>query len=162
MPKKIFKVAEGQVAPQFSLPDANGKKHALKDYRGQWVLVYFYPKDDTPGCTKEACMLRDNFPQFGKVKAVVLGISKDTPASHKKFAAKYDLPFTLLADEDKKVAAVYGAWGDKSMYGRIFKGMRRVSVLIDPKGKIAKLYDKVKPSEHAEEVLADLKSLSAK
>lgn len=150
----------GQKAPAIKLPDQNGKIHELKDYSGQWVLVYFYPKDDTPGCTKEACALRDNFPKFKKLKAVVLGISIDSVKRHEKFATKYELPFTLLADENKEVVEKYGVWAEKSMYGRKYMGILRTSFLIDPTGKIAKIYEGVKPEAHAEEVLADLQTLA--
>ena len=142
----------GQTAPAIKLPDQNGKMHALKDYIGQWVLVYFYPKDDTTGCTKEACQLRDSFPKFNKSKAVILGISVDSVTSHKKFETKYKLPFTLLADEHKEVVEKYGVWQEKSMYGRKYMGTVRTSFLIDPKGNIAKIYEKVKPETHAAEV----------
>lgn len=150
---------EQQKAPDFSLPDQDGKKHKLSDYAGQWVLLYFYPKDDTPGCTKEACSMRDNLPKFAKIKAKIFGISVDSVASHKKFAEKYKLPFTLLADEDKNVVEKYGVWQEKSMYGRKYMGTVRDSFLIDPQGKIAKIYNKVKPEQHAQEVLTDLKEL---
>ncbi len=149
----------GQKAPGIKLADQNGTVHQLKDYVGQWVLVYFYPKDDTPGCTTEACTLRDNFPKFKKLKAVVLGISVDSVQKHETFANKYELPFTLLADEDKKVVESYGVWTEKSMYGRKYMGTLRTSFLIDPTGKIAKIYENVKPALHAEEVLADIASL---
>ncbi len=151
-----------QTAPDFTLPDQDGNKHKLSDYKGQWALIYFYPKDDTTGCTTEACAIRDNFPKFGKLKAKVLGISIDSVASHKKFADKYKLPFTLLADEEKKVVNKYGVWQEKSMYGRKYMGTVRNSYLINPVGKIAKIYEKVKPATHAEEVLNDLKKLSKK
>lgn len=147
-------------APDFSLPDQDGNIHKLSDYQGQWVLVYFYPKDDTPGCTTEACTLRDNFPAFQKLNVQVLGISVDSQNSHNKFVRKYHLPFTLLADEDKKVVEQYGVWQEKSMYGRQYMGTMRSSYLIDPSGKIAKVYEKVKPATHAEEVLEDVKELS--
>lgn len=150
----------GHKAPIIKLPDQNGEIHQLKDYAGQWVLVYFYPKDDTPGCTKEACALRDNFPQFKKVKAVVLGISVDSVKRHEKFATKYELPFTILADENKEVVEKYGVWAEKSMYGRKYMGILRTSFLVDPAGKIAKIYEGVKPEAHAEEVLKDLKTLA--
>lgn len=149
----------GAKAPAINLPDQDGKQHKLSDYLGQWVLVYFYPKDDTSGCTTEACALRDNLPKFGKLKAKVFGISTDSVASHKKFADKYKLPFTLLADEDKVTVNKYGVWAEKSMYGRKYFGTLRNSYLIDPKGNIAKIYEKVKPALHADEVLADLKLL---
>lgn len=149
----------GDKAPEIELPDQNGKTHKLSEYKGSWVLVYFYPKDDTPGCTKEACAIRDNYPAFKKLKITVLGISADSVAKHEKFATKYDLPFTLLADEDKTVLKAYGVWGKKKFMGREYMGINRVSFLIDPQGKIAKMYDKVKPPQHAEEVLQDLKEL---
>ncbi len=151
-----------KTAPDFNLPDQDGNKHKLSDYKGQWVLVYFYPKDNTPGCTTEACALRDNFPAFKKLKTQVFGISADSEKSHKKFVDKYQLPFTLLADEDKKTAKKYGVWQEKSMFGVKYMGMLRNSYLINPDGKIAKIYEKVKPSAHAEEVLKDIKQLSKK
>ena len=149
----------GNVAPDFTLPDQTGAPHHLAAYRGQWVLVYFYPKDDTPGCTTEACGLRDRFTEFGKLKAVVLGISADSVASHKKFADKFELPFPLLADEDKRVVQAYGVWGEKSFMGKKYMGIARTSFLIDPKGNIAKVYPKVKPNEHTAEILQDLAQL---
>ena len=151
-----------KTAPDFILPDQDGNKHKLSDYKGQWVLVYFYPKDNTPGCTTEACALRDNFPAFKKLKIQVFGISADSEKSHKKFVDKYQLPFTLLADEDKKTAKKYGVWEEKSMFGVKYMGILRNSYLINPDGKIAKIYEKVKPSAHAEEVLKDIKELSKK
>jgi len=151
----------GDKAPSFSLPDQSGKTHALKDYAGKWVLLYFYPKDDTPGCTVEACTLRDNFPKFKKMQAVVLGVSADAVKKHAKFAEKYELPFTLLADEEKEAIKAYGVWAKKKFMGREYMGILRNSYLIDPKSKIAKVYEGVKPKEHAEEVLADLKALGA-
>ncbi len=147
-------------APDFTLQDQDGNKHSLSDYLGSFVLIYFYPKDDTPGCTKEACMLRDDFPNFKKLEAKVLGISADSVKSHKKFAEKYQLPFTLLSDEEKTVIRAYGALGEKSMFGKKFLGIHRVSYLIDKKGNIVKVYDNVKPETHAEEVLVDLQSLA--
>jgi peroxiredoxin Q/BCP len=150
----------GDAAPDFSLLDQEGKAHTLAEYRGKWVLLYFYPKDDTPGCTKEACTLRDALPNFKKIKAEVLGVSVDTVASHKKFADKYGLPFTLLADPEKKVVELYGVWGEKNMMGRKYMGTKRTSFLIDSEGVIKKVYEKVKPDIHAEEVLKDLKALA--
>ena len=144
------------MAPDFRLPDQDGKIHSLADYRGKWILLYFYPKDDTPGCTMEACSIRDNFPEFGKVDVVVLGISVDSEKSHKKFSEKHHLPFTLLADEKKEVVRKYGAWGTKKFLGREYDGTSRTSFLIDPNGRIAKMYEKVKPMVHAEEVLRDI------
>lgn len=151
--------AAGTKAPDFTLPDQGGKEHALSDYRGKWVLLYFYPKDDTPGCTKEACAIRDHYPAFGKLKATVFGVSVDTVAKHKKFADKYDLPFTLLADTEKQVVNAYGVWGKKKFMGREYMGIFRNSFLINPQGNIAKIYEQVKPEQHAEEVLADLDAM---
>jgi thioredoxin-dependent peroxiredoxin len=148
-----------QKAPDFSLPDQNGEMHKLSDYKGKWVLLYFYPKDDTTGCTAQACAIRDELPNFKKIKAVVLGVSVDSVKSHKKFAEKYTLPFTLLADEEKKVVNKYGVWAKKKFMGREYMGTLRNSYLIGPDGKIKKIYEKVKPANHAEEVLEDLKSL---
>lgn len=147
---------EGQQAPDFTLPDQNGTQHSLKQYRGSWVLLYFYPKDDTPGCTQEACTLRDNFPHFQNLKAVVLGISVDSVAKHKKFADKYELPFTLLADEQKTVVEQYGVWGQRSFVGIKYDGISRTSFLINPEGMIAKIYYDVEPASHATEVLRDI------
>jgi thioredoxin-dependent peroxiredoxin len=145
------------IAPDFTLPDQNDESHKLSDYRGQWVLLYFYPKDDTAGCTKEACMIRDEFPAFGKLKAKVFGVSIDSIASHKKFSEKYNLPFTLLADEKKSVVKKYGVWAKKKFMGREYEGTLRTSFLIDPKGKIVKIYENVNPPRHAKEVLEDLR-----
>lgn len=134
--------------------------HKLSDYKDKWMLLYFYPKDMTPGCTVEACTLRDNYDDFKKIKAAVLGVSADAPARHAKFADKYDLPFTLLSDESKEMLKVYGVWAKKKMMGREYMGILRNSYLIDPAGKIAKVYEGVKPANHAKEVLEDLKELS--
>ena len=154
---------EGKPAPEFSLPDQDGKMHALADYRRQWVVLYFYPKDDTPGCTTQACAIRDSLPDFGKLSAVVLGTSADSVESHKKFAEKYALPFTLLADEKKEVVNAYGVWGPKKMMGlEVIKGILRTSFLISPEGVIAKVYESVKPAEHAPMLLADLEALRAR
>ena len=150
-----------QPAPTFELPDQTGKKHKLADYIGKWVLVYFYPKDDTPGCTIEACSLRDNMSQFEKAHAVILGISADTPESHAKFVEKYQLPFTLLADESKEVIKAYDSWAPKKMFGKEFLGVKRNSFLINPEGVVVKIYEGVKPQEHAAEVLKDISMLSA-
>ena len=150
----------GSKAPDFSLPDQDGKVHKLSDYKGKWVLLYFYPKDDTPGCTIEACTIRDQFKDFKKIKAVVLGVSKDSVKSHKKFADAYDLPFTLLSDESKKVLNKYGVWGEKNMMGRKYMGTKRTSFIIGPDGKVKKVYQSVKPPKHASEVLKDLIGLS--
>lgn len=153
------KLKIGKIAPDFILPDQDGKIHRLSDYKGQWTLIYFYPKDDTPGCTKEACSMRDMMPDFKKLKLQVFGVSVQGVKSHRKFAEKYNLSFTLLADEDKKIVNKYGVWGEKSMYGRKYMGTFRTSFLINPKGVIAKIYEKVNPEIHAEEILEDLKTL---
>ncbi|MDB4992535.1 MAG: alkyl hydroperoxide reductase/Thiol specific antioxidant/Mal allergen [Parcubacteria group bacterium] len=150
----------GTTAPQFSLPDQNGIEQSLASFLGHWVLLYFYPKDDTPGCTKEACVIRDAFPDFDAGKVKVLGISADSVKSHKKFEEKYNLPFTLLADEGAQVARTYGVFGLKKFMGREHEGINRTSFLISADGKIAKVYEKVKPEVHAAEVLADLKTLN--
>jgi len=134
--------------------------HTLADYAGRWVLLYFYPKDDTPGCTVEACMLRDEFPSFGKIGAVVIGVSTDSVKSHKKFADAYKLPFTLLADEGKEMVNAYGVWGEKKFMGRSYMGTKRTSFLIRPDGVIAKVYEGVKPKVHAGEVIYDLQELA--
>lgn len=151
----------GDKAPAFTLADQNGLEHSLLEARGKWVLIYFYPKDDTPGCTKEACALRDAFPAFNKLDAVVFGVSTDSSKSHGKFAEKYQLPFTLLADTEKTMVEAYGVWGKKKFMGREYLGTNRMSFLIDPEGRIAKIYEKVKPETHAEEVLADLALLKS-
>jgi peroxiredoxin Q/BCP len=150
----------GKQAPSFSLPDQDGVVHELKEYKGKWVLLYFYPKDNTPGCTIEACTIRDQFKDFKKIKAVVIGVSTDSVKSHKKFADAFNLPFTLLADENKEVVGKYGVFGEKKMMGRTYMGVKRTSFLVDPSGKIAKVYAKVKPELHATEVLADLAELA--
>lgn len=147
------------IAPDFEAKDQDGKIHKLSDYKGKWVLIYFYPKDDTSGCTKEACVIRDMTPDFKKLDLTVLGVSKDSVRSHKRFEKKYDLPFTLLSDEDKEILNKYGVWAEKKFMGRVYMGTLRQSFLIDPKGKIAKVYENVKPETHAEEILEDLKTL---
>jgi peroxiredoxin Q/BCP len=146
----------GSVAPDFILPDQNGNEHNLSDYKGKWVVLYFYPKDLTPGCTTEACNFRDDFRNFKKLDAAVLGISKDSVKRHQKFAEKYELPFVLLSDEQGFVCENYGAWQEKSMYGKKYMGISRSTYLIDPAGKVAKVYPKVNPKNHAEEILKDL------
>jgi len=148
---------EGSAAPNFAAKDANGETVRLKDLRGQKVVLYFYPKDDTPGCTKEACSFRDAFADFKKRGIKVLGVSKDSEASHKKFAAKYKLPFTLLADPDHSIADAYGVYGEKKFMGRTYLGVKRVTFLIDEKGKVKKVFEKVKPEEHATDVLEAFK-----
>ena len=150
----------GSAAPEFSLPDQDGRVHSLKDYAGAPVLIYFYPKDDTPGCTKQACMIRDAFPDFKKTGVTVLGISTDSVKSHKKFAEKYGLPFTLLSDEEKKVVEAYGVWGRKKMMGREYDGVFRTSFLIGKDENVLKVYENVKADKHAEQVLADLQVMA--
>jgi peroxiredoxin Q/BCP len=144
---------EGTTAPAFKTTDANGETVSLKDLRGQKVVLYFYPKDDTPGCTKEACSFRDEFATFKKRGITVLGVSPDNEKSHKKFETKYKLPFTLLADTDHAIAESYGVWGEKKFMGRTYMGVQRTTFLIDEKGKIKKVFEKVKPEDHASEVL---------
>ena len=146
---------EGDKAPDFSVPDAEGNVVRLKDLRGKNVVLYFYPKDDTPGCTKEACAFRDSFGKFRKRGIEVLGVSLDSEKSHQKFAKKFDLPFRLLADTDRALSEKYGTYGEKKFMGRKYMGVHRMTFLIDEKGKIKKIYEKVKPDDHAEEVLAD-------
>ena len=145
-------VSEGKSAPAFTLDTDSGETLSLKDLKGRPVVLYFYPKDDTPGCTVEACEFRDAFPRFKGSKAVILGISPDSVKSHQKFKVKFDLPFTLLADEDHAVAEKYGVWQKKSMYGRTYMGIARTTFVIDKNGKVAKVFEKVKPKGHAEEV----------
>jgi peroxiredoxin Q/BCP len=144
---------EGSTAPAFKTKDGNGDTVNLKDLRGQKVVLYFYPKDDTPGCTKEACSFRDAFSKFKKKGIAVLGVSPDSEASHKRFATKYSLPFTLLADPDREIAEAYGVWGEKKFMGRTYMGVHRTTFLIDERGKIKKIFEKVKPEDHASEVL---------
>jgi len=156
-----MKLTLNQLAPNFSLPDQNGKLHHLSDYQGRYVLLYFYPKDNTPGCILEACNLRDNSVDFSKYDTVILGISADSTVSHNKFASKFQLPFPILADIEKKVLEAYGVWGEKKFMGKTYMGINRISFLINPEGKIVKIYDKVKPLTHAKEVLADIKTLAS-
>jgi thioredoxin-dependent peroxiredoxin len=144
---------EGSTAPVFTTKDAAGQTVRLKDFRGQKVVLYFYPKDDTPGCTKEACSFRDAFADFEKAGIKVLGISPDNEAKHQKFAKKFDLPFTLLTDTDHAVANAYESYGQKKFMGRTYLGVYRKTFLIDEKGKIKHIFEKVKPDEHAREVL---------
>lgn len=147
-------------APEFFLPDQNGQSRTLADFLGQWVVLYFYPKDDTPGCTKEACSFRNGFARFKREGVVILGISADSVKKHAKFVEKYELPFLLLADEQKTVVEQYGVWVKKKFMGREYMGILRTTFLIDPAGKIAKIYENVKPEGHAEEVLAEVLRLT--
>jgi len=149
---KILK--EGDKAPDFTVTDGDGKTVRLKDFRGKKIVLYFYPKDDTPGCTKEACAFRDSYSKFRKRGIEVLGVSLDSEKSHQKFAKKYDLPFRLLADTDRAISEEYGTYGEKKFMGRTYMGNHRMTFLIDEEGKIKKIFSKVKPEEHAEEVLA--------
>ena len=154
----MAKIEEGKPAPDFSLPATGGKEFKLSDYQGKKnVVVYFYPKDDTPGCTKEACDFRDSYKKFEKADAVILGVSADPDSSHEKFRKKYGLPFILLSDETKEVIKKYGVWKEKSMYGKKYMGIERTTFIIDKEGKIRKIFPKVKVESHWEEVLAALK-----
>ncbi len=150
-------LTQGQKAPAFTLPDDEGNPVSLSDYLGQKVVVYFYPKDDTPGCTKEACSFRDAFDDFLAAGAAVLGVSPDGAGSHERFRKRYHLPFRLLSDPDHKVAEAYGAWGEKSMYGRKTLGILRSTFIVDERGDIVRVFPHVKPEGHAEEVLKALK-----
>ena len=146
-------IKEGDAAPDFEARDAEGNNVKLSDLHGRKVVLYFYPKDDTPGCTKEACSFRDGFAEFKRRGIEVLGVSTDDEKSHRKFAEKYSLPFTLLADTDHSVADLYGVYGEKEFAGRKYMGVARKTFLIDEEGRIAKVFDKVKVDEHADEVL---------
>ena len=154
-------VEVGSKAPAFALPDQAGNAHRLSDYNGKWVVLYFYPKDDTSGCTAQACAFRDALPDFSGLDAVVLGLSPDDEKSHGKFAAKYNLPFTLLADDNANTCNTYGVWQEKSMYGRKYMGVARTTYLISPAGKVAQRWDKVKVPGHAQAVLKELRAQSA-
>jgi peroxiredoxin Q/BCP len=149
-----------QVAPSFTLPDETGTHRSLEEFQGQFVVLYFYPKDDTPGCTKEACMIKEVYDEFSALGVVVLGVSKDSPESHQQFKTKHELPFTLLSDESGEMIESYEAWGEKSMFGNKYQGILRVTYLIDPAGQIVKVYPKVSPAKHALELLKDLKELT--
>ncbi|MBI2928484.1 MAG: thioredoxin-dependent thiol peroxidase [Verrucomicrobia bacterium] len=151
-----LKLKEGDPAPGFTALTNGGGTVSLADLKGKHVVLYFYPRDDTPGCTKEACAFRDEFAAFQRKGAVVLGVSVDPVKAHEKFAAKFKLPFPLLADEDKQIVRAYGVWGEKTFMGREFLGTHRVTFLIGPDGRIKKIWPSVKPAEHAAEVLAAL------
>jgi peroxiredoxin Q/BCP len=156
MPKLELKLKEGDIAPDFSAMTNGAGKVSLAELKGKNVLLYFYPKDDTSGCTKEACAFRDEFAAFKKRGVVILGVSPDSVKSHDKFIKKYSLPFTLLADEDKKIVEAYGVWGQKTFWGRKYMGTYRVTFLIDPDGRIKKIWPDVKPEDHVKEVLEAL------
>ena len=146
----------GTKAPDFTLPDQNGNMHSLSEYRGKKVILYFYPKDNTAGCTKQACGFAERYPQFTEKGAVVLGVSKDSVASHKKFEEKYGLPFTLLADPGLAAIQAYDVWQEKKNYGKTYMGVVRSTYLIDEKGKIVKAFDKVKAADNPEQMLGEL------
>jgi len=149
----------GDKAPSFKLKNQDGKIISSSDFKGKPIVLYFYPKDDTSGCTKEACNFRDEFPNFGKMKAEIIGVSADSVESHKKFATKYKLPFNLLSDEKKEILEKYGVWQEKSMYGRKYMGIVRTTFIIDSSGKISNIFPKVKVDKHNQEVIEALKKL---
>lgn len=149
-------LATGTKAPEFRLPDQNGQMHSLSDYKGKKVILYFYPKDNTSGCTKQACGFAERYPQFQEKGAVVLGISKDSVASHKKFEEKYGLPFTLLSDTEKTVIQAYDVWKEKKNYGKVSMGVVRTTYLIDEEGVIIRAMDKVKAADNPEQMLGEL------
>jgi thioredoxin-dependent peroxiredoxin len=149
-------LAVGAKAPEFTTTDQDGKRRSLSDFRGKKLILYFYPKDNTAGCTKEACAFRDHFDRFRQLNVEVVGVSIDGEKSHQSFAQKYALPFTLLADADKSLVQAYGVWGEKSLYGKKYLGTNRVTYLIDESGHVAAVFPKVKPEKHAEELLAML------
>ena len=153
---KIAKIKIGSKAPDFELNDQDGKLHKLSDYKGNKIILYFYPKDDTPGCTKEACSFRDDIAKIKKKGAIILGVSVDDVASHKRFEKKYSLPFILLADPEKKVVNLYGVWGKKSFMGKEYMGTIRTTIIIDESQKIKKIFENVKVDGHNEEVLREL------
>lgn len=154
-----LKLKEGDKAPAFKASTNGGATVQLKDFKGKFVVLYFYPKDNTPGCNKEACAFRDQHGEFEDADAVVLGVSIDSVKSHDKFVDKFNLPFQLLSDESKEIVNAYGVWGPKQFMGRTFDGTHRVTFLIDPKGKIAKIWPKVKPEPHPAEVLEAIQAL---
>lgn len=149
-------IQEKSPAPDFTLLDETGASRTLSDYRGKDVVLYFYPKDDTPGCTTEACAFRDDYSDYEKAGVVVLGVSADSPKSHLKFKKKYNLPFTLLSDEDHKVCEAYGVWALKKMMGREYMGILRTTYLISKEGLVKKVFEEVKPAGHSKEILAHL------
>ncbi len=157
MPKTLeLKLKEGDKAPDFKAATTDGRSVSLDEFKDKNVVLYFYPRDDTPGCTKEACAFRDEFSAFKRKDTVVLGVSTDSAKSHSKFAEKYKLPFALLADEDKQIVEAYGVWGQKSFLGRKYMGTHRVTFLIGPDGRIKRIWPTVKPADHAKEVLEAL------
>jgi len=146
----------GIPAPEFALPDETGAVRRLADFRGKHLILYFYPEDDTPGCTKEACNFRDDYSAYVEAGVTILGVSPDSPESHARFRKKYHLPFSLLADDGHKVCDLYGVWGEKSMLGHHYMGVRRTTFLIEPGGNIARVFEQVRPSEHSAELLTAL------
>jgi thioredoxin-dependent peroxiredoxin len=156
-----MQVQVGDRAPQFTLVDHTGERWSLKDHRGKPVVLYFYPKDDTPGCTSQACDVRDHWSEYTELGAEVVGISPDDHHAHAAFRARYGLPHTLLADPERKVIDKYGAWGEKSMYGRKYEGVIRSSVVIDGKGKVVAVFDKIQPKSQSKKALAALRDLVA-
>lgn len=152
-------LTEGKKAPAFSAQDQFGEHHSLSSHKGKWLLLYFYPKDNTEGCTKEACAIRDTWSDFQDAGITVLGVSADSMKSHASFAKKYSLPFPLLSDPEKTIITSYEAWGTKKMYGREYQGILRISYLIGPNGVIRKTYPKVRPKEHAAEILKDKEAI---
>ena len=152
-------ISAGSQAPDFTLSDDEGRMHTLSDYREKPVVLYFYPKDNTSGCTREACGFRDDYSAYQDVGVTILGISPDSPKSHANFRAKYELPFTLLADPDREVIKMYGAWGLKKLYGREYEGVMRTTFLIGEDGNILKVFEKVKPVNHSAEILAVLEDV---
>ncbi len=152
-------ISAGGQAPDFTLSDDEGRMHTLSDYRGKPVVLYFYPKDNTSGCTKEACGFRDDYSAYQDVGVTIIGVSPDSSKSHANFKAKYELPFTLLADPDREVIKMYGAWGLKKLYGREYEGVMRTTFLIGEDGNILKVFEKVKPANHSAEILAVLEDV---
>lgn len=152
-------ISAGGPAPDFTLPDQDGRDHSLSDYQGRPVVLYFYPKDDTPGCTKEACGFRDDYSAYQEAGVTILGVSPDNSKSHTKFINKFDLPFTLLADTDRKVVKLYDVWGLKKQFGREFEGVLRTTFLIGGDGEIVKVFEKVRPANHSAEILAALEEM---
>jgi thioredoxin-dependent peroxiredoxin len=152
----VLKLKEGDKAPDFEAATSGGRRISLSELKGKNVILYFYPRDDTPGCTKEACAFRDAYAKFKKAGAVIFGASTDTVKSHDKFTEKFKLPFDLISDEDKTIVEKYGVWGEKTFMGRKYMGTHRVTFLIGPDGRIKKIWPKVKPEEHADEVLGEL------
>jgi peroxiredoxin Q/BCP len=146
----------GEAAPDFDLPNEDGEMMTLKDFRGDPLILYFYPKDDTPGCTKEACALRDDYSAYEEAGVAILGVSADSPESHRKFKDKYQLPFSLLADEEHEISEAYGVWGMKKSFGREYMGINRTTFIIDREGMISRVFENVRPAEHSQELLQAL------